>query len=272
MRLQWPSQTTCRFRAIALTGLTCLLLAAPTPALAWGKAGHRVVATLATTLLTIEAQAQVAALLDPGATLVDISTWADDIRPSRLNTGPWHYVNIPRGASGYNARRDCRHGCVVSAIERSLRLLQDTSKDRAVRQEALKWVVHLVADIHQPLHAIADDRGGNDVIVQFNGRKANLHRLWDVDLIERAYPSQEMLQVQVLATLQTANWRAWQAGRPQDWAEETHRVAIEAVYLFPASGEIDERYAEKSLPVMQEQLAKAAARLAEVLNRALAAS
>ncbi len=72
-----------------------------------------------------------------------------------------------------------------------------------------------------------------------------------------------------MATLQTANWRAWQTGRPQDWGEETHRVAIEAVYLFPASREIDERYVEKSLPVIHEQLAKVAVRLVGVLNRAL---
>jgi hypothetical protein len=168
-----------------------------------------VVATLASTLLTPEAQAEVAALLDSGTTLADIATWADDIRVSRPNTGPWHYVNIPRGATGYSARRDCSRGCVVSAIEQSLRLLQDSSKVRAVRQEALKWLVHLVADLHQPLHAIADDKGGNDVIVQFNGRQTNLHRLWDVDLIERAYANQGMLQDRVLATLQTENWRAW---------------------------------------------------------------
>jgi len=164
-----------------------VLLAAPIPGLAWGKAGHRVVATTATTFLTAQAQSQVADLLDPGTTLADISTWADDIRPGRPNTGPWHYVNIPRGASGYNAHRDCSRGCVVSAIEQSFRLLQDPSKGRAVRQEALKWLVDFVADLHQPLHAIADDRGGNDVIVRFNGRQTNLHRLWDGDMIDRAY-------------------------------------------------------------------------------------
>ena len=170
-------------------GLAVLLalLLVPLPAIAWGKAGHRVVATIATTLLTIEAQAQVANLLDPGTTLADIATWADDIRPSRPNTGPWDYVNIPRGASGYVAQRDCSRGCVVSAIEQSVRLLQDPSRGRAVRQEALKWLVHFVADLHQPLHAIAEDRGGNDVIVRFNGRQTNLHRLWDGDMIDRAY-------------------------------------------------------------------------------------
>ena len=89
------------------------------------------------------------------------------------------------------------------------------------------------------------------------------------DLIERAYLSQTALQEQALTTLQNANWRAWQQGGPADWAEDTHRVAIEAVYLFPASREIDDRYLEKSLPVIHEQLAKATVRLAGVLNQAL---
>ena len=96
-------------------------------------------------------------------------------------------MNIPREATSYNAQRDCGRGCVVSAIEQSLWLLQEPSKGRAVRQEALKWLVHFVADLHQPLHAIADDRGGNDVILQFFARQTNLHRLWDGDLIDRAY-------------------------------------------------------------------------------------
>ncbi len=229
----------------------------------------RVVATIAMTLLTCEAQAQNADFLDPGTTLADISTWADDIRPSRPNTAPWHYVNIPGEVSDYNAQRDCRQGYVVLAIEQSLRLLQDPTKDRAVRQEALKWLVHLVVDLHQPLHAITNDRGGNDVPVQFNGHQTNLHRLWDGDLIDRAYPSEPALQEQVLGTLQTMNWRAWLGGRPEDWAEEMHRVAIEAVYLFQANREIDKRYAEKSLPVIQKQLARAAVRVAGELNHAL---
>ncbi len=87
----------------ARAGLLALLLApflSPLPALAWSNAGHRVAATLAMTLLTAEAQTHAAALLDPDTTLADISTWADDLRPSRLNTGPWHIGNVPREAFG----------------------------------------------------------------------------------------------------------------------------------------------------------------------------
>jgi hypothetical protein len=176
--------TGCRHLVLALPVVlvASVLGSVPPSALAWGKAGHRVVATLAMSLLTPEARAQVTDLLGPNVTLAEIATWADEVRTSRPNTGPWHYVNIPREATTHNAARDCARGCVVSAIEQSLRLLQDASKDRAVREEALRWVVHFVADLHQPLHALAEDRGGNDVLSPFMVRQTNLHRLWDGDL------------------------------------------------------------------------------------------
>jgi hypothetical protein len=249
-----------------------LFLALPSPALAWGKAGHRVVATLAMSLLTPNARSQVADLLGPHVTLAEVATWADEIRSNRPNTGPWHYVNLPRDATAYDATRDCARGCVISAIEQSLRLLHDTSKDRAVREEALRWVVHFVADLHQPLHVVGEERGGNDVRVQFLGRQTNLHRLWDGDLIDHVYPNAVALYKLVQAVLQTVQWQAWANGGPEDWALETHRVAQEAVYLFPDSRVIDDRYLEKALPVIHEQLAKAAVRLAGVLNRALGRS
>ncbi len=244
-----------------------LFLISPSPALAWGKAGHRVVATLATSFLTPEARVQVTNLLGPGVTLAQIAIWADEVRANRPHTGPWHYVNLPRDGTGYDAGRECPRGCVVSAIEQSFQLLQDTSKDRIVREEALRWVIHLVADLHQPLHVVGEDRGGNDVLLRFMGRQTNLHRLWDGDLIDHAYPNATALYRPVQAVLQTAQWQVWDRGRPVDWAMETHRVALEAVYLFPDSRVIDDHYLEKALPVIHEQLARAAVRLARVLTR-----
>ena len=265
MKCRWSVQIS----GCAVLCALLLSLASAPPALAWGKAGHRVVATLAMSLLTPEARGEVADLLGPNVTLAAISTWTDEVRSSRPNAGRWHYVNLPRDATEYNATRDCRRGCVISAIEQSLQLLQDTTKDRAVREEALRWVVHFVADLHQPLHGVGEDRGGNDVLVQFMGRQTNLHRLWDGDLIDHAYPNAVALYKPVQAVLQAANWQTWANGGPADWALETHRVAREAVYFFPASREIDDRYLAKALPVIHEQLAKAAVRLAGVLNRAV---
>jgi len=258
-----------RSTALALPLVLVFLVGVPVDALAWGKAGHRVVATLAMSLLTPEARSQVAHLLGPGVTLAEIATWADEVRSNRPNTAPWHYVNIPRDATSYDPARDCARGCVISAIEQSRRLLQDPSKDRTVREEALRWVVHFVADLHQPLHVVGEDRGGNDILVQFIGRQTNLHRLWDGDLIDHVYPNATALYKPVQAVLQTGARQAWADGGPEDWAMETHRVALEAVYLFPASRLIDDHYLEKSLPVIHEQLAKAAVRLAALLNRAM---
>jgi len=163
--------------ALALSLTLAFLASVAIDALAGGKAGHRVVAILATNRLTPEAHNQIVDLLGPGVILAHIATWADEVRPSRPNTSPWHYVNIPRDATGYAAARDCRRGRVVSAIERSLRVLQNLSEDRVVREDALRWVVHLVADLHQPLHVLEDDRGGNHVVVRFAGRQTSLHRL-----------------------------------------------------------------------------------------------
>ena len=122
--------------ALALSLMLAFLGSVPVDARAWGTAGHRVVAILATNLLTPEAHNQIVDLLGPGGILADIATWADEVRPGRPNTSPWHYVNIPRDATGYDAARDCARGCVVSAIERSLRVLQNLSEGRAVRDDA----------------------------------------------------------------------------------------------------------------------------------------
>ncbi len=230
------------------------------------------VATLTTNLLNPATQNRVADLLGEGVTLAAIATWADEIRSIRPNTGPWHTVNIPREVAGYDPLRDCKDGCVASAIDQALRLLQDESKGRAVRAEALRWVVHLVADLHQPLHAIADRRGHTYMSVRFFGRQTNLHRLWDEDLIDYVYLDPTVLQQQVQAVLQTGTWQARAGGGPQAWAEETHRTARDAGFVFPANPEIDARYVEKALPVIHEQLAKAAVRLAWALNQAFANS
>jgi len=255
-----------RSAAFALT----LTLFIPTPAAPWGATGHSTVALAAATLLAPEAKVKVADLLGPATTLADVADWADEIRPTRPETDPWHYVNIPRNAARYNAARDCRRGCVVSALRHFLRVLEDRGKGRADRQEALRWVVHLVADIHQPLHAVNDhDRGGNDVAVRFFGLPSNLHQLWDSGIIDRTYADPGALLVQVLARITLSDRRTWEVGRPEEWVDESHRAAVETAYAIPSTGEIDSPYVAKALPVIQQQLAKAAVRLAWTLNKAL---
>ncbi len=149
----------------AFSAALLILAAAALPSLAFarGADAHRLVAKVAAEHLTPAAGAEINHLLalEPGATLASISNWADETRTKE--TAPWHYVNLPRGGGcTYDAVTMCPGGaCVVGAIERQEAILASHAPD-AERLQALKYVVHFMADVHQPLHAgFADDRGGN---------------------------------------------------------------------------------------------------------------
>jgi hypothetical protein len=188
----------CRAHLVRLA--LALLSATPSVALAWGSEGHQRIAEVAADLLTPAARAEALRLLalEPGSTLASISTWADEIRTP--STARWHYVNFERGACSYEAARECPEGqCVVGALDAQLQLLARGGDD-IERLKALKWVVHLVADVHQPLHAaFGDDRGGNTFQVQAFGRGSNLHAVWDGGLISQAFSGSAGLYSEVAA-------------------------------------------------------------------------
>jgi len=252
-----------KLRSIAaLLAALCL----PLTASAWGTEGHRLIAVLAEGQLTSEARAQVNRLLaqEPGATLASVSTWADEARSP--STASWHYLNLPRDAGcKYEAQRDCPDGqCVVGAIERQARVLASSATD-ADRLKALKYIVHLVADVHQPLHAgYADDKGGNSYQIQAFGRGTNLHSLWDTRLLENWPGGAPALLAELKATPSKATGAA-----PAQWAEEScRRVAADGFY--PSGHKVDSEYAKSAAPILMERLSAAARRLAKLLNGALA--
>jgi len=152
--------------------------------MAWGSEGHQVIALIAQSQLTPKARGEVDRLLklEPGATLDSVSTWADEHR--NPSTAPWHYVNFPRETCVYEQARDCPDGkCVVGAIERQSKILAFATTDEE-RLAALKFLVHFVGDVHQPLHAgYLDDKGGNTYQLQAFMRGTNLHALWDTVII-----------------------------------------------------------------------------------------
>jgi hypothetical protein len=228
------------------------------------------VALVAATLLTPAAQSQVAQLLGPTTTLAEVATWADDIRKERPQTRTWHYVDDPQSVPQYADLSQCPDNCALVALHTTRRDLADPQTDQTTRAEALKWVVHLVADLHQPLHAgNAADRGGNGVKVNFFGDRTDLHWVWDSKIIDRAYPNPEVLRDQVAALVAASDHRQWETSGPEDWAEESHRAAIAVAYALPPNGEIGDAYVAKALPVITERLAEASVRLAWVLNEAL---
>ncbi len=256
-------------RAVTLLSSTLMgmLLASPAPTLAWGTQGHRLVAMAAQAQLTPAARTQVEQLLqlDDGASLSSVSTWADEARSPV--TAKWHYVNLPQGSScHYEAKRDCPDGqCIVEAIRRQTRKLANKQMDAEQRLKALKYIVHLVADVHQPLHAgFAFDRGGNLYQVRAFGHGTNLHAVWDTGLIQ-AWPGGEA----ALATqVHTAMAKVPAASTPQAWAEESCRIASSADF-YPKDHKLPDAYADRMSPVVVQRLAAAAVRLAATLNEAL---
>ncbi|MFI5396179.1 MAG: S1/P1 nuclease [Candidatus Binatia bacterium] len=311
------------------TVLLLLLVCVPTPVHPWGCEGHETIALLAETHLTSHARKMVHDLLegspaDPRmqrfchptarSVMAEASTWADDVRADDASpfhgTGQWHFINIPRGASPGDLRRFCpaRTGCVLTAINHQLAAVRSGRSDRR-RVDALRFIIHLIGDLHQPLHcATNNDLGGNCVPVTYLGiepqlspdhpeddvYQPNLHTVWDTSIIRRIMEHRSpMWFADFLEHRFQSQLMLWQRKTIDfnQWAWESHQLAEQRAYgLLPAPiraerpervaqcnamserilalhERLTERYQNTAAPVVEEQLAKAAIRLAMVLNQ-----
>jgi hypothetical protein len=238
------------------------------PGFAWGPEGHRLVARMAQEMLTPEAAERVQATLGPGETIAAMASWADQVRNARKETEPWHFIDIPIDSAGLNMQRDCPpEGCVLSKILEFRKQWRDPAVAGAQRREALLFLVHFVGDMHQPLHCANDhDRGGNDVAVEFGGKRMNLHRLWDSALLDHL-PPEDQLFVTLTNAITAEEKAEWSRGSVEDWAGESFEAARHVVYgSLPATRHVDAMYEHDADPVVERQLEKAAARLAAILN------
>lgn len=246
--------------------LVCVLatsLGAAPAARSWGCKGHQTVTLIAEKHLTSEARQMVEKLLrenpmDPklkrycgNATadlMVDASTWPDDVRNERHN-GPWHYIDIPRGKRKGALEEYCgADGCVTRAIEEQRAILKDKSGDPVKHAEAIRYLIHFVGDMHQPLHVINNgDKGGNCVPVKYlhheplpdpghperEDYSPNLHQIWDTEIIERdmeiSNPHRYADELDEKFHAESASWEA--AGiHVENWAWEVYQQAETEVY------------------------------------------
>ena len=241
--------------------------------LAWGPMGHRLVAQLAWDGLTPRARTEVTRLLD-GESLADAAVWADRIRQDRRDTSPLHYVNIPAGAPAYDADLSCRQDrCVIGAVEKYRRILADSAASPADRREALRFLIHFVGDLHQPLH-VSDqgDRGGNGLSVTWQGRSENLHTLWDSRLLEAWAPSEGGYLKTLRKNVQrmpAAQRSSVAAGSVVGWAMEGNALAASVAYQARAGDVLGSAYLRAAGPVLDLAIARAGLRLARMLNEAL---
>ncbi|MEO5812288.1 MAG: S1/P1 nuclease [Rhodanobacter sp.] len=265
-------------RRFVVALLACLLVG---PVWGWGPLGHAIVADLAQRHLSPAAQAEVGRLLAPEhtASLAAIASWPDQIQDDPALAALWkqtrqmHYVNFHGADCDYVPPRDCRDGrCVVAGLAHYVAVLGDRTQSDAARGEALKFVVHFVGDMHQPLHAgYRNDKGGNTYQVQFAGKGSNLHRVWDSGLTSRrrlkSHAYAQMLDARGPVALPPpiAPLRDVYA----QWAEESCRITAQPGF-YPPGHTIGQAYVDAQLPVAELRLREAGRRLASVLNTALA--
>lgn len=256
-----------------------LIAATPRPAGAWGRLGHRASARLAESRLSPRARAIVRDLLEPGESLADASTWADEHSREIRGSSAWHYVNVPISSPHYSPEFCARQGCVVSKIAEFRSVLADRHAPRARRRQALRFFVHLVQDLHQPMHVAArGDRGGNALQVQLGRREpTNLHQVWDSGLFHARFRqhAENTLLGEATALADRPEARRWLRGRVEDWADESLQIGRRA-YLIPGADralrpgdEIGPDYVDANLPLAVERVAQSGVRLAAMLNQIL---
>jgi len=264
--------------------LVLLTLSAPR-SFAWGPKGHRIVADIARLHLTETTQRHIRELLG-NDDLAAISTWADEVRTERPETFGWHFVDIPMNATGFSEERDCyrpdekhpqsrddHHNCVVDRIRMFQQVLWHYNESQGTRLEALKFLVHFAADINQPLHAIAEARGGNDIhITEFGSThcgsgSCNLHSAWDTGLIEHTGLSEQQYVADLEKLISRRHLPEGGDGSPEIWANQSFHLA-QKVWLKDG-GTVDEAYFQKNIETLNEQLALAGLRLANMLNQVL---
>lgn len=264
------NRTTGWLAGVAMMAGVCAL---PATVDAWGFFGHRTTGYLAEKELEPAAREAVEELLGEES-LADVAPWADRVRPDRPASAPLHYMNAPRGViepseEDFAVPQGNVHSAVLGYAER----LADETLPQEERAEALKFLVHFIGDLHQPLHCgYADDRGANDYHVMFDGRRSNLHRVWDTQILTPHLDGEPHEFADYLfgkfSDEQRAEWAA--VDDPADWVIEARTYLFQGFYPDPLDGAgpdgepmpvIGDAYLEVWLPTAEQQLARAGTRL-----------
>jgi len=221
--------------------LALLLAAAPAPALAWGKTGHRVIGTIATRLVSRHTRHAVRAILGVES-LAEASTWPDFERSNpdafwQKEAGPYHYVTVPAGKS-YADIGAPPEGDAVTALTSFAATVRDPAASRDAKALALRFIIHIVGDLHMPLHAgNGTDKGGNDIKVRFFRDNTNLHAVWDSGLIDQDQLSYSELSRWLFARITPAQRALWRVIDARVWIGESAAIRDRVYPPPPASAD-----------------------------------
>ena len=290
-----------------LVALSAIFIA-PEILLAWGDRGHEITGVIAYARLTAPVKRQVDTMLAAdrdtltAKDFVRRTTWADEYRDSdRLSTKKryettrnWHFVNIDIASGridsacnrklppGIAASAGPAKACIIDKVEQFAAELREKSNAENEKLLALKFLLHLVGDLHHPLHTADNrDRGGNDVTVVFGqrARRESLHSYWDNYLVQRLGSNARAAGASLDRQITRAKTDAWAKGTPVDWAKESFNQAKTVAYDFTGQQKLsgaqggavrlNTAYEQRAIPIVREQLSKAGVRLASVLNDVL---
>lgn len=238
------------------------------PAYGWGEKGHRTVAIIADTYLTEHSREKVRKLLPVGTTLADAAVWPDREGRQIADLDRLHHVSIPDNATGYDQERDCNaRNCMVEALKWFTAVIADAKAPINVRLIALRYVAHLVGDMHQPLHAgRREDRNGTDLIVSYKAQTNNLHLFWDINVVEMEEGNPPDLAKKLVASMTAGQRVEWEAGDPKSWTDESFRLSRSHAYELGESMELSDKYVATASTIVRKRLVQAGVRLGWLLN------
>ncbi len=231
----------------------------------WGIIGHRAIGAIAEEYLSRKASKNIARVLK-GENMAIASTWMDEVRADSNydHMETWHWVTIPEGMS-YDQTEKSETGDALEAIERMVKKLKQGNLTAKEEAEALKVLIHLVGDIHQPLHVgTGEDMGGNQVKIKWFWSNSNLHRVWDSEMINDKQYSYTELAAAVNYT-NKIHVTAWQEATVREWTKEAMTLRAQ-VYDIPEDENLRYEYLYNNWDTVKQQLLKAGVRLAGLLN------
>lgn len=234
-------------------------------AFAWGQTGHRVTAQIAEDHLNRKASRMVKKLLGD-VDMAEASTYADEQRSNPIEfwkktASPWHYVNVHKGKIYESAPPE---GDAVTALEMFSKQIKSKESSIEEKQLALKFIIHIIGDLHQPFHSGTDlDRGGNDVKVTFFGEESNIHRVWDEHLIDNQRLSYTEWTQWLNRKIKRQDVKDWNQTDPRVWIAESYKLRLG---LYPKKSSIWFDYQYMAMPIIKQRLQMGGVRLAAYLN------
>jgi DNA-binding protein YbaB len=244
--------------------------------ISWGVIGHKTVATIAENHLTPKSKQMVKALLG-NESVADVASWADQVlkEPEYKNTAPQHYLNVPLGLSYADFQKEVlaqTRDNVYIALLKNEEVLKAQTSTKEQRATALKFIVHFVGDLHQPMHVSrAEDKGGNTIQVQFDGQGTNLHSLWDSKLIGKDGKTFEQMSIDYDKAA-PQQIKQWQSDDMMKWLFESYQISSKLYTEIEQNNKLDDAYYKSHIGIVHERIEMAGIRLAGLLNKIFASA